>query len=190
MERELMRQIKSVQRQIIEQKEHGRAPRAPEQAASSASEAAAGREKIPFRRVIVLSNRIPVNVSMDSITNSWRAEMALNRDLSMALSGLSKSLPVVFVGWTGPLHCSCVPLFLNERTARDYYDGFCSGALWPLLHYAGPGAHWGVPRFERAHWEAYQAVNRLAAEVAAKIYREGDCLWGPPLRLLSARCLR
>jgi trehalose-6-phosphate synthase len=30
---------------------------------------------------------------------------------------------------------SCIPVFLEDQLAEDYYNGFSNGVLWPLFHY-------------------------------------------------------
>ena len=53
-------------------------------------------------------------------------------------------------------------IWLTPEEHERYYAGFANNALWPLCHQAHVR-----PVFKAEDWEAYQAVNRRFAEVAA-----------------------
>lgn len=50
-------------------------------------------------------------------------------------------------------------VWLSKEEEQGYYYGFANEALWPLCHVA-----YTRPRFDRADWEQYQAVNRKFAD--------------------------
>jgi trehalose-6-phosphate synthase len=50
-------------------------------------------------------------------------------------------------------------VWLTPEEEQAYYYGFSNQALWPLCHVA-----YTRPRFDRHHWQAYQAVNRRFAD--------------------------
>jgi len=67
-----------------------------------------------------------------------------------------------------------------------YYNGFCNGTLWPLLHYAT-----GRFRYDNDDYEAYQAVNAGFTRQLEKILRPDDVVWVHDYHLIPlARCLR
>ena len=66
----------------------------------------------------------------------------------------------------------CRAVFLDDRDAEAYYEGFSNSAIWPLFH--------GFPQFTRFNeeeWEAYRRVNERFCEAALAEARPGDTLW-------------
>src|SRR5205085_1912892 len=54
-------------------------------------------------------------------------------------------------------------LDLTAEQVENYYNGYCNGSLWPLLHYNPE-----LFRHEQRHYEAYQSVNALFARQLLK----------------------
>jgi trehalose-6-phosphate synthase len=68
--------------------------------------------------------------------------------LVAALSGIPRE-SFIWLGWAGcvvPQHEegevqalleseACAPVFLSDQIAKDHYNGFSNGILWPLFHY-------------------------------------------------------
>jgi trehalose 6-phosphate synthase len=54
-------------------------------------------------------------------------------------------------------------LWLSAEEVERYYAGFANSALWPLCHQAHVR-----PVFRAEDWDAYQAVNRRFADIAAQ----------------------
>jgi trehalose-6-phosphate synthase len=68
--------------------------------------------------------------------------------LVAALSGIPRE-SFIWLGWAGCVVPpqeeaevtalleaeGCVPVFLSDKTAKDHYNGFSNGILWPLFHY-------------------------------------------------------
>lgn len=50
-------------------------------------------------------------------------------------------------------------LRISPEEEKGFYDGFSNETLWPLCHVC-----YVRPKFEAAHWDMYQAVNRKFAE--------------------------
>jgi trehalose 6-phosphate synthase/phosphatase len=73
----------------------------------------------------------------------------------------------------------CVPVFLDEDTVDQYYNGYCNNVLWPLFHYIG------LPQEDRlaatrsmdSQFNAYKHANQLFAKVVFSQYQEGDVVW-------------
>ena len=87
----------------------------------------------------------------------------------------------------------CVPVFLDEETVHQYYNGYCNNVLWPLFHYLG------LPQEDRLsatrsledQFEAYKRANRKFAEVVHSIYKEGDVIWCHDYHLMFLpKCLK
>ena len=61
---------------------------------------------------------------------------------------------------------------LRHRQHRDYYQGFCNGLLWPLLHGLDlPGST------SSCEWQAYADVNRQFAHALRPWLRADDLIW-------------
>jgi trehalose 6-phosphate synthase len=77
-------------------------------------------------------------------------------------------------------------LDLTPAQVEDYYNGYCNGALWPLLHYNPE-----IFQHEQRHYEAYQAVNARFARHLLKLIEPGDAIWVHDYHLIPlARYLR
>jgi trehalose 6-phosphate synthase/phosphatase len=106
--------------------------------------------------------------------------------LVAALSGLKKKMSFIWVGWPGTIpkeeqelfrkqlweQQRCIPVFLDEQTADEHYNGFSNGILWPLFHYISKGSH-----FDSRLWASYCKANREFADVVDSIWKEGDLVW-------------
>jgi trehalose 6-phosphate synthase len=63
-------------------------------------------------------------------------------------------------------------LDFDQAEYRDFYLGFCNGALWPLFHYFVDGF-----RFDDAHYEAYQRMNQRYARMLLPLLEPDDLIW-------------
>ena len=98
-------------------------------------------------KLIVASNRLPINISKDK-DGKWISGGMSSGGLVAALSGIPRD-SFIWLGWAG---CAvptneeaevsalleaegCAPVFLSEKIAKDHYNGFSNGILWPLFHY-------------------------------------------------------
>ena len=137
------------------------------------------------RRVLIVSNRLPFRAQVEG------DEVVLTPSTGGVASGLRvvhEDVDSLWIGWPGDLSClprrhratvrrhmrehRIVPVHLTRGEAQEYYDGFCNGILWPLLHYQVDQLPLGTPE-----WETYCRVNqRFAAAIAAQ-YRPGDLVW-------------
>jgi trehalose 6-phosphate synthase/phosphatase len=64
------------------------------------------------------------------------------------------------------------PLFIEEDTYNNYYNGFSNSTIWPLFHYFP-----SITSFIKEHYSAYYKVNQLFAEKIASIMQPGDVVW-------------
>jgi trehalose 6-phosphate synthase len=116
------------------------------------------------RPVIAVSNRLPVTRA----DNGWEVSPG---GLVSALLPVMKARSGAWVGWDGgtrgisgvlpDVGARLAPVRLSPGDVRQYYHGFANGTLWPLLHDAIE-----KPRFERAWWQSYRAVNAAFASAA------------------------
>lgn len=138
-----------------------------------------------MRRLIVVSNRLPVTISKDS-HGEYHFKMS-SGGLVSALSGCKKCLSFTWIGWPGffiperdrPLvdkrlmeEYSCQAVYLTDEVADRHYNGFSNSILWPLFHY-----HPGEMNFDQENWLAYRVANTRFAEVIRSQLRDGDTVW-------------
>lgn len=127
--------------------------------------------------VVIVANRLPVERDPDS--DEWRTSPG---GLVTALEPIVREQGCKWVGWIGAADTdhepfvhdkmSLFPVSLSEDEVEGYYEGFSNGTLWPLYHDAI--VH---PRFHRAWWTTYVAVNRKFAERVAEVADEGAFVW-------------
>lgn len=129
--------------------------------------------------VVIVSNRLPVTVAVESATGSLKMQRS-NGGLVSGLAPLADDCEVVWVGWPGPgvpasehvrsalgqLTPRMVPVFLDVQVEKAFYEGFSNSILWPLLH-GLPSRH--AVRDADGWWEAYKVANREFADVVAGV---------------------
>ena len=166
-----------------------------EDGSSPAADAGAKKSGDEQQRLIVVSNRLPVKVVRDPKTQEWSFRVT-SGGLVTALSGMRSSMDFVWIGW---LECdmpveeqpafaqrllkehSCLPVFLPKDVSDGFYNGFSNDVLWPLFHYVPLVVHVEgaseAKSFNPQHWQAYQAANRMFADVVTPLLRDGDMVW-------------
>ena len=74
---------------------------------------------------------------------------------------------------------NCIPVFIPDELANNYYNGFSNDVLWPLFHYVPLPMYkaGGEKKFDYKLWEAYQEANILFSDVVVDIYTKGDYVW-------------
>ena len=117
------------------------------------------------RAVVAVSNRLPVTRA----DNGWEVSPG---GLVSALLPVMTARSGAWIGWDGgsrgmsgalpDVGTRLVPVRLSPSDVRQYYHGFANATMWPLLHNAIE-----KPRFERAWWRSYRAVNGAFANGAA-----------------------
>lgn len=99
-------------------------------------------------RLIVVSNRLPVTVKKDGNGYSFKQSSG---GLVTALSGLQKVSSFVWIGWTGMevppedkssvmsqlKELNCVPVFISDNLAKQYYSNFSNGFSFLILEFYG-----------------------------------------------------
>jgi trehalose 6-phosphate synthase/phosphatase len=76
---------------------------------------------------------------------------------------------------------NCLPVFASPTLFESYYDMYCKGTLWPVLHHILP-AYDMVPVSLMHHqagtaWSAYRKMNMLFRDKVVEAYNEGDLIW-------------
>jgi trehalose 6-phosphate synthase/phosphatase len=136
-------------------------------------------------KTIIVSNRLPVSIIKqdDNLICTPSAG-----GLATGLGSIYKSENNLWIGWPGVyphknsnedkliksllIKEHMIPVFLEKKEVRDYYEGFSNGTLWPLFHY--------FPKytvFEESYWDCYKQVNLKFCEAIIKHTNEDDLIW-------------
>ncbi len=140
-------------------------------------------DRLRYQRIVVVSNRLPVTPQVKGKEIHFVQSPG---GLATGLSALRKEIPMIWIGWPGPVPreaqkevekeltsaSNAFPLFLPETMAERFYEGYCNRAIWPLFH-----SFPGYARFFASHWEAYQRANELFASKVLEHHQPGDILW-------------
>jgi alpha,alpha-trehalose-phosphate synthase [UDP-forming] len=129
---------------------------------------------------VVVANRLPVDrAALSDGTDGWVTSPG---GLVAALGPVMQRADGAWVGWTGapdddpePFDADgmhLVPVALTASEIADFYEGFSNATLWPLYHDVIVS-----PEYHRVWWEAYVAVNRRFASVAAAHAAPGAIVW-------------
>ena len=140
-----------------------------------------------MERLILVSNRLPVNVDKDE--NGEFVYESSSGGLATGLSSVYKNYEGFWMGWPGIAENELTekekykmanqlkendnhPIFLNQKELDNYYYGFCNKTLWPLFHYFTQYA-----KYPEKYWETYKRVNlKFFKELKDKI-QPGDNVW-------------
>ncbi|MDK2972224.1 MAG: trehalose 6-phosphate synthase/phosphatase [Candidatus Sumerlaeota bacterium] len=137
-------------------------------------------------RLIVVSNRLPMRLSLDEEGN--REIIPSPGGLVTALNPVLHRNRGMWIGWVGdeteegfqqeldkaseglPYEQISVPLSKEEEDT--YYRGFSNETLWPLFHDL-----LGYCKFDPATWEEYQRINERFADYVAGHVEPNDVIW-------------
>ena len=138
-----------------------------------------------MNRVLIVSNRLPVSVVRTD------GEIQLQRSaggLATGLAGVHARSKGVWIGWPGDAGdlttaekqvlaeqwkaWRLAPVPLSAPEVEGFYENFCNGVLWPVLHYLVGQLPLQFPGFE-----LYEAINRRFADAIVTQYRPGDLVW-------------
>ncbi len=64
------------------------------------------------------------------------------------------------------------PVFVPEKTMKQFYYGFCNKTIWPLFHY--------FPSFtiyDEDYWLHYQQANHIFCDAVMETLRPDDVIW-------------
>ena len=105
-------------------------------------------------RLIIVSNRAPVNVTREK--NGYRYEASpggLVSGLGAYVDRIRESpggMEILWIGWPGTSipkedeatvrkeiseQFGTISVFLSEELMDKFYQGFCNKTIWPLFHY-------------------------------------------------------
>ncbi len=133
-------------------------------------------------RVLVVSNRLPVTVSLHG------GIVQLTPSAGGVATGLRRIRSRRWIGWSG-MSAQVSPVVQREIDARlndigacgvalndaditSYYTRMANSVLWPLLHDQCPET-----AAESADWETYRSVNARFADVVLRERSPDDLIW-------------
>ncbi len=138
-----------------------------------------------MKRVLIVSNRLPINVIEKD--NKFEFQPSVG-GVATGLNSISKSNESLWIGWPGITQKklkgkekyiekrlkseNCYPVFLTKKEIDNYYHGFCNNTLWPLFHYFTQ-----YVQYDNDFWGSYKLVNQAFCDVVMKVARPDDTIW-------------
>ncbi len=137
------------------------------------------------RRVIIVSNRLPVSVTGRGDKRKITPSVG---GLATGLSSFHKDNDGLWVGWPGINEddnrkravleavlldqYNCYPVYLSDHDLKKYYHGFSNRTLWPLFHYFST-----YSTYDASEWESYVRVNEKFCRRLQEVVKPGDLIW-------------
>ncbi len=153
---------------------------------------AMGKQNNLKKRVVIVSNRLPVSVSRRDNKLNIRPSVG---GLATGLSSFHRDSNGLWIGWPGMIanngeekmhmektlkeEFNCLPVHLTSSDLKNYYYGFSNRTLWPLFHYFTTYC-----TYDRSEWKAYEKVNRSFCRRVMEILQPGDLVWVHDYHLL------
>lgn len=145
--------------------------------------------RIMQKRLFVISNRLPLTIEQTS--QGYQTRPSSGGLVSAVDAYLNTGGKDVFSEkiWLGVPGCSeevwqsldlsnrsssyqYLPVFIDDETYDQYYNGFSNSVLWPLFHYFSSFADYKAPFFE-----AYIKANEQFCKQLAANAKPGDVVW-------------
>lgn len=145
------------------------------------------KEKDKYRKLIIVSHRLPVTVTSGNDKISFTHSSG---GLATGLSSYRTKSTFTWIGFSGltsekvPVKesslisdkllndYSCIPVSLTEEDIKQYYNGFSNNTLWPLFHYFPI-----YTSYSEDTWLAYKEVNRKFSVEVLKNASDDDTIW-------------
>lgn len=141
------------------------------------------QESRPEGRIIIVSNRLPVQMLRKDGNIVWKSSAG---GLATGLGSIYQTGDNLWIGWPGAdvaegekemvtkglAEKNLCPVFLSPQEIEDYYEGFSNEMLWPLFHYFP-----SYVTFHPRQFEAYWQVNEKFARVVLETVKPGDVVW-------------
>jgi trehalose 6-phosphate synthase/phosphatase len=141
-------------------------------------------------KTIIVSNRLPIRITEE---NNKLTFLQSEGGLATGLGSIYQEGKNIWIGWPGmtiedPLQdeisstlekMSLVPVFLDDKEIKGYYEGFSNELLWPIFHYTSTYAH-----YDPESWDMYVHVNKKFRDIILEHLEPGDTLWIHDYQLL------
>lgn len=142
-------------------------------------------------RLIIISNRLPFSIDQENGQTVIRqssgglvsaiksyfekegiSEHSFSEKLWMGVADFPQKEWNMVERELKHLDFAVLPLFVDKKLYRDYYNGFSNSVLWPLFHYFP-----SVVEYEASYFDAYTKVNRLFADRLLPEIKNDDTIW-------------
>jgi trehalose 6-phosphate synthase/phosphatase len=149
------------------------------------------------RRLIIVSNRLPVTVSVEGGRAIVRRSVG---GLATGMRGPHEQSNGLWIGWPGEfgdldepkrdeVHAQLaalrtIPVHLTRQEIDVFYEDISNAVLWAICH----------DRIDRlplrvTGWEVYEAANQRFADAVAEAWQAGDTIWVHDYQLLRVPAL-
>jgi len=139
-----------------------------------------------MKRLIIVSNRLPVDVKL---SDEGIAVSPSVGGLATGMKSVYKNYQSTWIGWPGFAQEDvseqqiktvesllkkekCKPVYLQSEEIQQYYHGFTNETVWPLFHYFTQYTH-----HDGEQWEWFVKVNRKFADKVIEDLQPGDTIW-------------
>jgi len=150
------------------------------------------------QRLVVVANRLHLTARLED--GEWKL-VSSSGGLVSAMLGIMRTQNLLWIGWPGiylepgPVRDKltaefarhgCMPVWLDEQTVDDYYNGYCNNVLWPLFHYVPMPMETALADTSNMNrqYAAYRRANVLFSESVLTVYQPEDVVWCHDYHLL------
>ena len=126
-------------------------------------------------RLVAVSNRISVpkrGTAPGGLAVGLMAAMQARQGLWFGWDGETADVAAEGPAVTRKDGVTFASIDFDQTEYRDFYLGFCNGALWPLFHYFVDGF-----RYSDTQYEVYQRVNQRYARLLMPLLEPDDLIW-------------
>ncbi len=137
-----------------------------------------------MRRILIISNRLPVSVSRKEGKFVYSPSTG---GLATGMKSFHERYESLWIGWPGIITTKTsereqienrlkrnqmYPVFLTRMQIENYYEGFSNKTIWPLFHYFSQ-----YTVYNEKYWETYRHVNKIFCDEVLEIAKEDDIIW-------------
>ncbi|MFZ5427781.1 MAG: alpha,alpha-trehalose-phosphate synthase (UDP-forming) [Thermodesulfobacteriota bacterium] len=136
------------------------------------------------KRLIVVSNRLPISVTREDGALTLKQGAG---GLVTAMAPVLRDRGGLWIGWPGAVEKGMArlcrefskeagyllgPVELDGADVAGFYQGFSNEIIWPLFH------EFLMPcNFLPSYWDSFQRANRKFSEIVAKACDADDFIW-------------
>ncbi|UJR37618.1 hypothetical protein I4U23_030315 [Adineta vaga] len=135
-------------------------------------------------KIINVSNRLPVTIAK---SNHLYAFKPSSGGLKSCLESVRETVQFLWIGWPrlevdksaekqveeeSNENFECLPAYLTAELANLYYEKYCNGTIWPILH-----EFISESEYRETYFEAYVKANELFANKILETIEDGDTIW-------------
>jgi trehalose 6-phosphate synthase/phosphatase len=144
------------------------------------------------RRLVIVSNRLPISVEMDGDSPRYKETTGgLVTGLTSFLGSLEQLPPLkkkyLWMGWPGvsvevskqkalseklQVEQGTYPVYLTQEEMDQFYLGFCNKTIWPLFHSLP-----SLTAYDESLWQVYKRVNETFCDTLVNILKPDDLVW-------------